>query len=44
MDGPARHDLVEEITDALVAEFPEIDVTCHVEPVEDPRSYEHVVG
>ena len=34
------HDLVEEITDALEAEFPDIDVICHVEPIEDPRSYE----
>lgn len=34
------HDLVEDITDALVAEFPDIDVLCHIEPVEDPRSYE----
>jgi cation diffusion facilitator family transporter len=34
------HDLVEEITEALLAEFPDIDVLCHVEPVEDPRSYE----
>ena len=34
------HDLVEDITDALVAEFPDIDVLCHLEPVEDPRSYE----
>lgn len=34
------HDLVEDITDALVAEFPDIDVICHVEPIEDPRSYE----
>ena len=34
------HDLVEDITDALVAEFPDIDVICHIEPVEDPRSYE----
>lgn len=37
------HDLVEEITDALVAEFPDIDVLCHLEPVEDPRSYEDSV-
>ena len=37
------HDLVEEITDALVAEFPDIDVICHVEPIEDPRSYEDAV-
>ena len=35
------HDLVEEITDALLAEFPDLDVLCHVEPVEDPRSYEY---
>jgi len=34
------HDLVEDITDALVGEFPDIDVLCHIEPVEDPRSYE----
>ncbi len=34
------HDLVEDITDALVAEFPDIDVLCHLEPVEDPRSDE----
>ena len=34
------HDLVEDITAALMAEFPDIDVLCHVEPVEDPRSYE----
>lgn len=38
------HDLVEEITEALVAEFPDIDVMCHVEPIEDPRSYEDSVG
>lgn len=37
------HDLVEEITDALVEEFPDIDVICHVEPIEDPRSYEDAV-
>jgi cation diffusion facilitator family transporter len=34
------HDLVEDITDALVGEFPDIEVLCHIEPVEDPRSYE----
>ena len=37
------HDLVEEITDALGAEFPDMDVICHVEPIEDPRSYEDAV-
>jgi len=34
------HDLIEEITDALMTEFPDIEVLCHLEPVEDPRSYE----
>jgi cation diffusion facilitator family transporter len=37
------HDLVEDITDALMAEFPDIDVICHLEPIEDPRSYEDAV-
>ncbi len=30
------HDLVEDITDALVAEFPDIDVLCHIEPDRGP--------
>jgi cation diffusion facilitator family transporter len=34
------HDLIEDITTALDAEFPDIDVVCHLEPIEDPRSYE----
>lgn len=34
------HDLIEDITAALDAEFPDIDVVCHLEPIEDPRSYE----
>ncbi|MFL6151291.1 MAG: cation diffusion facilitator family transporter [Ornithinibacter sp.] len=38
------HDLVEDITDALMAEFPDIDVLCHIEPAEDPRSYEDPVS
>lgn len=38
------HDLVEDITDALMAEFPDIDVICHIEPIEDPRSYEDAVS
>jgi cation diffusion facilitator family transporter len=38
------HDLVEDITDALVEVFPDIEVICHVEPIEDPRSYEDAVG
>ena len=38
------HDLAEDITDALMAEFPDIDVLCHIEPVEDPRSYEDATG
>ena len=34
------HDLIEDITTALDAEFPDIDVVCHLEPIEDPRSFE----
>ncbi len=32
--------LPKEITDALMVEVPDIDVLCHIEPAEDPRSYE----
>ncbi|GAB2475293.1 cation diffusion facilitator family transporter [Luteococcus sediminum] len=34
------HDLVEEITEALVAEFDDLHVMIHAEPIEDPRSYD----
>lgn len=36
----AGHDLVEEIESDLRASVPEIDVTVHLEPREDPRAYE----
>lgn len=34
------HDLVEDITDALLAAFPDLHVMIHAEPIEDPRSYD----
>ncbi|WP_420174321.1 cation diffusion facilitator family transporter [Luteococcus sp. OSA5] len=34
------HDLVEDITDALVEAFPDLHVMIHAEPIEDPRSYD----
>ncbi|MGO4957445.1 cation diffusion facilitator family transporter [Luteococcus sp. Sow4_B9] len=34
------HDLVEDITDALVEAFPDMHVMIHAEPIEDPRSYD----
>lgn len=34
------HDLVEEITEALRAEFDDLHVMIHAEPIEDPRSYD----
>ncbi|WP_446721060.1 cation diffusion facilitator family transporter [Luteococcus sp. H138] len=34
------HDLVEDITDALLEAFPELHVMIHAEPIEDPRSYD----
>src|SRR5690625_333635 len=36
------HDLTEDIADSLREEYPELRVTCHVEPIEDPRSYEDI--
>ncbi len=33
------HDVVEEIEDAVAAELDDVSVTCHLEPLEDPRSY-----
>jgi cation diffusion facilitator family transporter len=36
------HDLAEDITDALLAEYPDLRVSCHLEPIEDPRSYEDI--
>lgn len=36
------HDLVEEIEQALAAEFPTLQVSSHLEPLEDPRAYEGI--
>ncbi|WP_082911678.1 cation diffusion facilitator family transporter [Enteractinococcus helveticum] len=36
----AGHDLTENISDGIRGEYPELRVICHVEPIEDPRSYE----
>lgn len=36
------HDLAEDITDALLQEYPDLRVSCHLEPIEDPRSYEDI--
>ncbi|WP_228389185.1 cation diffusion facilitator family transporter [Cumulibacter manganitolerans] len=33
------HDLVEEIETAVAREFDGVEVTCHLEPIEDPRAY-----
>ncbi|HSP60205.1 MAG TPA: cation diffusion facilitator family transporter [Ornithinimicrobium sp.] len=34
------HDLAEDITDSLLRAYPDLRVNCHLEPIEDPRSYE----
>ncbi|MFZ2261937.1 MAG: cation diffusion facilitator family transporter [Luteococcus japonicus] len=34
------HDLVEDITDALLEAYPDLHVMIHSEPIEDPRSYD----
>ncbi|MFM9377103.1 cation diffusion facilitator family transporter [Gordonia sp. VNK21] len=34
------HDLAEQVQDALTAALPDLRVVVHVEPVDDPRSYE----
>ncbi|WP_260465064.1 cation diffusion facilitator family transporter [Arachnia propionica] len=34
------HDFLEDLVDEIVLEFPRMSVTGHLEPVEDPRSYE----
>lgn len=36
------HDVAEDLTDALLAEYPDLRVSLHLEPVEDPRSYEDI--
>lgn len=34
------HDLSEDVIDSLMDAFPDLRVSCHLEPIEDPRSYE----
>lgn len=34
------HDAMEDLIDQINAEFPDLRVTGHLEPIEDPRSYE----
>lgn len=36
------HDAVEEVTAALLAKQPELRITIHLEPIEDPKSYEDI--
>lgn len=36
------HDLAEDITDALLEAYPDLRVSMHLEPIEDPRSYEDI--
>lgn len=38
------HDLVEELEQRLRAEVEHLEVTTHLEPIEDPRSYEASLG
>ena len=33
------HDLVEEVEDAVRLHFPDVALSCHLEPAEDPRAY-----
>lgn len=34
------HDLSEDVIDSLLEAYPDLRVSCHLEPIEDPRSYE----
>ena len=34
------HDEMENLIDVIQAEFPDLRVLGHLEPIEDPRSYE----
>lgn len=36
------HDLMEDLIDDLVEAFPELQVLGHLEPIEDPRSYDDI--
>lgn len=33
------HDLIEEIEQAVLDQFEDVEVMCHLEPIEDPRAY-----
>ena len=35
------HDFLEDLSEEIVAEFPRMNVTGHIEPINDPRSYAH---
>jgi cation diffusion facilitator family transporter len=36
------HDLTEDVIESLMEAFPDLRVSCHLEPIEDPRSYEDI--
>lgn len=36
------HDLTEDVIDSLLEAFPDLRVNAHLEPIEDPRSYEDI--
>lgn len=36
------HDAMEDLIDTIVEEFPDLHVSGHLEPIEDPRSYEDI--
>lgn len=36
------HDAMEDLIDVIVGEFPDLHVSGHLEPIEDPRSYEDI--
>ncbi|MGJ6980042.1 cation diffusion facilitator family transporter [Aestuariimicrobium soli] len=38
----AGHDAVEDVTEELLKVMPELRITMHLEPIEDPRSYEDI--
>ncbi len=38
-DVQRGHDFTEEVIDALVARLPQLRVSAHLEPIEDPKSY-----
>lgn len=37
------HDACEDVTAALIREFPDLRIMVHLEPLEDPRSYEDII-